>query len=840
MKHQSNMRPPLSVLLAWVHLTFPIAYIQAQTSCHEIESCIFGSITTSSTSIDCYGHRSCEQADTITSTGSAAINCYGSYSCQKAGNISRRSSSLFGYIYCGGLSSCAETDLIINNNGLINCQGEQSCIETKIIVPSLSTLLCNGDRSCAESEIILSGSAVYFYGHLSGFNSILYSNETNMNVYFHGYDSGYNTTIICGDGHTCNIDCNGNACINSRFECINASDATSCTIDIDCTQAQHDEINCPLGYQVNNYDYDSLELDEIEMSSKLSLLNVTMSTWENSYHPCYSSDVNCGDYQDTQCYTQTVSTTVNNTSPICCTGYISCFESDNITAAINTEDTGNTAIRCDASNSCNRVPTGGFVLSKQNSAGNIYSTGFSSIGSSVSYQATIETSYDYNIFCTGQLGCSYQYIRDANNLYCTALNSCQNSPLISDINSVYGYAHGSLQDANIDMIYGNVYCGGYASCQDAMISDIHGDVYGNNYQALKGSDILDVGGNVFGLGYQSLFETTVQNATNVYCVSTDSCKDSSIRSIHNKIYANGKDALSGSVIISETNFNDNGTLFIYINGTNDENIFDIYCNETDTCKIDCQSEDACTKLALHCGPNLLQSRCYVSCDHTGSGSGINCPFSGIYKEWITETPTSYPTAIPTSMPSKVPSSQPTNFPTTQPTLYPTQLPSTIPSTIPSKMPSTVPSDIPSDTPTTIPSQLPSVIPTIVPTTVPTADTASTNAIETTSTTTAPTPAPNGGSRNSGSNNGVSLNNNIMILLVVGIISLTLIIIVGMILCFVSHNNSIKQSKNANIFREIELNPKSGSHSVDGKRTGRQESAGTKDTLVDFEQENAQT
>ena len=88
--------------------------------------------------------------------------------------------------------------------------------------------------------------------------------------------------------------------------------------------------------------------------------------------------------------------------------------------------------------------------------------------------------------------------------------------------------------------------------------------------------------------------------------------------------------MSGATVISQVG---NGNTFTaYINGTNDD-FYDIYCNSTDICKIACQSSFSCSTLRLYCSGS-----CFVSCDED---KGIECPFSGNYSEWITNSPTSF-------------------------------------------------------------------------------------------------------------------------------------------------------------------------------------------------------
>ena len=89
----------------------------------------------------------------------------------------------------------------------------------------------------------------------------------------------------------------------------------------------------------------------------------------------------------------------------------------------------------------------------------------------------------------------------------------------------------------------------------------------------------------------------------------------------NNIQANGVDNLVDSVIYDPE--------IVRINGTNSK-IFNIICNLNNTCKIDCQSHHACTKLYLYCF-----GLCLVQCD---AKNGINCPpnYRG-YTKWTSQT-----------------------------------------------------------------------------------------------------------------------------------------------------------------------------------------------------------
>ena len=146
------------------------------------------------------------------------------------------------------------------------------------------------------------------------------------------------------------------------------------------------------------------------------------------------------------------------------------------------------------------------------------------------------------------------------------------------------------------------------------------------------------------------------------------------------VLVNGENPLRGSTIVSEND--SKRILTVSINGTFSlSDTTDIYCNETDTCRIDCQSKDACLYVNLFCF-----GRCLVSCDD--NSTDIICPtvIHGNYSfEWIGIT--SIPTMIPTAIPTTMPTAQPTVTPTEQP-----QQPTSLPTEEPTKQPSEQPTE----------------------------------------------------------------------------------------------------------------------------------------------------
>ena len=264
------------ILLATLTMIF-VSNIESQVICRQSQSCQYANLTTTGEYIHCYGYESCKQATIVTS--GYYISCAASNSCNQAKKIVMVSSSYS--IRCGGLASCANSQLISNELDDVNCYGEQSCANTTIA--DTSDVYCSGDHSCANSQITVT-SQIRAGGTLSLTNSQLYSGDSSVSFNFWGFESGYNASLICGTGHTCYVNCYGNGCGNLNAEC-NGSES-SCTLNINCYYAQYDEINCPSGYTIPS------DIEEMP-----SMVNVTLSTVENSYDVCVLSDFNCQNHQ---------------------------------------------------------------------------------------------------------------------------------------------------------------------------------------------------------------------------------------------------------------------------------------------------------------------------------------------------------------------------------------------------------------------------------------------------------------------------------------------------------------------------------------------------------------
>ena len=142
--------------------------------------------------------------------------------------------------------------------------------------------------------------------------------------------------------------------------------------------------------------------------------------------------------------------------------------------------------------------------------------------------------------------------------------------------------------------------------------------------------------------------------------------------------------MSDATVISQV---ESGSTFTaYINGTNDK-LYDIYCNSTNICQIACESSDACSTLRLYCF-----GECFVSCDEE---NGIACPYSGVWDDWISSSPTYIPTTQPFNISSNSPSQKPTDIPSKKPSINPSNIPASMPSIEPTTKPSKEPSIYPS-------------------------------------------------------------------------------------------------------------------------------------------------
>ena len=146
----------------------------------------------------------------------------------------------------------------------------------------------------------------------------------------------------------------------------------------------------------------------------------------------------------------------------------------------------------------------------------------------------------------------------------------------------------------------------------------------------------------FFLLFDLIFIHLTTQSCQLICYGSNSCNRATITGITGILRGVGNQAFTNATIVSGIDPNaDDTTVRIEING-NIQGVCNIYCDQDNTCRVDCQTDDACTSLYLHCF-----GTCYLRCDKSG---GINCPLvEGPHIDWtydITESPTEYPSEFP--------------------------------------------------------------------------------------------------------------------------------------------------------------------------------------------------
>ena len=107
-------------------------------------------------------------------------------------------------------------------------------------------------------------------------------------------------------------------------------------------------------------------------------------------------------------------------------------------------------------------------------------------------------------------------------------------------------------------------------------------------------------------------------------------------------FTTNKNCLSIADNSNNNEYSNGHELIVRINGTSSD-VFRIYCNITDVCRIDCQSQTACSLMYLYCF-----GQCFVKC---GAINDVECPFAmyGNYSSWQNNTNTyTHSTTYPTN------------------------------------------------------------------------------------------------------------------------------------------------------------------------------------------------
>ena len=436
-------------MLAVIILSLTLHGIHSQSECYNAYSCASANIS-STESIHCWGYHSCYQASLQTSS---IINCNGAYSCLNA-NMAYSNT----FVFCYGLGSCARIDLLGDIAEPIQCYSELSCYQSNIFA---YYVYCRGERSCADTTVHLS-STFYAYAYASAQNCTFYSIGLHTHYFFYGSYSGDNATIICGNGHRCFVYCQNTGCNNLNMLCNG-----TCTFGVFCNNDAFKSDICSNGKIINQEKLKLLSFDDI---------------YENRVSsPCDTSITNaihCDDYQE--CYD---SASLDENAPICCTSSFGCYHVNNITSMFlsNSSVINGIAIRCDGYWSC-----GHSNHIQARNGGDIHISGLYA-GHSV---GIIETTLNYDIFCTSYSGCSGATLKNANNTYCTAYTSCQYT-FIVNVSNVWMYGHYAGYNSRITGLKNELHCAGDYSCKSTNISGAM-QVIARGFQAVKSASVTAV------------------------------------------------------------------------------------------------------------------------------------------------------------------------------------------------------------------------------------------------------------------------------------------------------------------------------------------------------------
>eukprot|EP01084_Bolivina_argentea_P036680 67824_1 len=371
---------------------------------------LFGTNITATDSIYCQGSFACNNASWISVPTPQTIFCHGSNSCANIKNTDVKNK-----IYCTGANSCAYSNFNNASNSSL-----------------IDTITCSGFSSCANSQI-RNTLAIDAHGTYSLINTTIYTVPNNiLAIDLSGHNAGFATRIDCSPGGFLFMTCKNNACQNLQLfgNCIgnvNTLDAINDTLYLPINNASIFSGPFPTDITANTIQNDEL----------CSTQN-TLFTFDDSI----SEQSNINDIYS------------NENASICCRGYRSCTERDNIIS--NTSNAA--AIICSGHQSCQSI------------IGNIQSIGpiFCS-GNGACRNSWINT--QQSLFCLAWGACHTSTITNTHNIHCTGSNSCENAIIKSngtDINIFFtGYLSGKSSTIQCDTgDICEIFCDGAESCME--------------------------------------------------------------------------------------------------------------------------------------------------------------------------------------------------------------------------------------------------------------------------------------------------------------------------------------------------------------------------------------
>ena len=184
-------------------LTLGIAHILAYTfrDCSLANEC--SGQTLNDSAIYFRGYKSGQNVDTTSTEDVSRIECRASHSCIESRLLS-------GDFFLFGVLSAFDSNI----SGT-NIYGDKmyllgACAAAKSQISLVNrTLVCYGDSSCRDSSMSPFTGTFYeieAFGAYSAQNAIIHSAQTTT-IKFWGYKSGYNASVICQNGHICDINC---------------------------------------------------------------------------------------------------------------------------------------------------------------------------------------------------------------------------------------------------------------------------------------------------------------------------------------------------------------------------------------------------------------------------------------------------------------------------------------------------------------------------------------------------------------------------------------------------------------------------------------------------------
>eukprot|EP01084_Bolivina_argentea_P256609 432090_1 len=381
----------------------------------------------------CLGAFSCNDISFINTL--SFISCWGSNSCSNINEsqyLDLAGSKSFGYqwITCLGSNSCKYSNLrsyYQANKNLVQCYGDRSC--NYVHIKDISYIDVNG--------------AYGLYGAIINTSGLI----NNVSITLSSYYAGFGAHIICYPQIYCNINCMvDTGCYMLYIECLGIS---NCIINTTSNYTMNPITNS------NNFNMTTPSND--------IMYNSEILTISNDYKCNNQGTQNIFDNKDERYNGPDIVINIDNHGPICCRGYQSCFNIDNIQFNTSSQDTTNIVI-CSGDTSCRESNI-------NNINGDVFCEGLKSC-----LLSNITT--NNNVYCFGMVSCYVSQLFDASNVYCSGSESCKLS-VIKSFGDINIYLLGKLSGDSSTIYCNNndkclIVCGGFKSCSSSTIIYCYG------------------------------------------------------------------------------------------------------------------------------------------------------------------------------------------------------------------------------------------------------------------------------------------------------------------------------------------------------------------------------